>query len=131
METKKFRIIYALSFTIILIIEIFIALFVHDDIIRPYVGDIIVSSAVYMLVRIFIPEKFRLMPLYVFLFAVFVEFMQYINIIAILGLENNSFFRTLIGTSFSWIDIICYFIGCIPLVFWEFKLKAYNLTKYS
>ncbi len=120
---KNKRIFYTVSFVVIFLIETFIALFIHDNIIRPYVGDIIVSLAVYSLVRIFIPEKFKLMPLYIFIFEVFVEFMQYINIISILGLQDNAFFRTLIGTSFSWIDIICYFIGCVPLIFWEYKIN--------
>jgi len=36
-----------------------------------------------------------------------------LNIIEILGLENNSFARIVIGTSFAWMDIICYCIGIV------------------
>lgn len=118
---KNSRILYAITFSILLITEVLIALFVHDRIIRPYVGDMIVTAVVYTFVRIFVPQKFKLLPLYVFIFAVFVEFLQYINIVSILNLQDNSFLRTLIGTSFSWIDIACYFIGCIPLAIWELK----------
>lgn len=74
-----------------------------------------VVCVIYTLIRVFIPNRFKMLPLWIFIFSTFVEFMQYINVISILGLENNVFFRTLIGTSFSWIDMICYLIGCIPL----------------
>lgn len=42
-----------------------IALFVFDDIIRPFGGDDIVVLVVWSFFRIFIPEKIRLPPLFV------------------------------------------------------------------
>ena len=108
---------YLTAFLVLLVIEVLIALFVHDSFVRPYLGDVIV--VVYCFVRIWIPERFRLMPLWVFLFAVFVEVLQYVRIVEILGVQDNAFLRTVIGTSFSWGDILCYTVGCLVLAAWE------------
>ena len=40
---KKQRITYAAIFAVLLLIEIGIGLFVHDDFLRPYVGDVLVT----------------------------------------------------------------------------------------
>lgn len=114
MKTKtKTRLVYGMIFAALLITEIIIALFVRDAFIRPYGGDILVTLLLCALVRIFVPEKCRPLPLFVFAFSIIVEFAQYINIVEILGLSHIGFFRILIGTSFSWIDILCYGAGCL------------------
>ncbi len=120
MKKRKLRILYLTIFILLLCIEIFIAIYIHDDIIRPYIGDIIIIPVLYSLIRIFIPEKYKLIPLYIFIFSVFTEFMQYIKIMDILHIENK-FLRIITGTSFSYIDIICYFIGSIIIAIWEIK----------
>lgn len=100
---------------LLLAVEVIIALFVHDAVIRPYGGDVIVVVFVWCAVRAVIPEKFRFLWLFVFLFACFVEFTQYIKLVSLLGLENNRFFSVLLGTSFSWTDIACYALGTVPV----------------
>ena len=122
MARSRKRLFYAIVFFLLLFIEVLIALFVHDRFVRPYVGDMIVVVVVYCFVRIVIPERFRLMPLWVFLFAVCVEVLQYFRIVEVLGVENNAFLRTLIGTSFAWEDILCYAVGCVVLAAWEWFL---------
>ena len=116
----KKRIFYILVTIILLGIEVLIALFVRDKFVRPYVGDVLVVIVIYTFLRCFIPEKIRLLPLYVFAFAAGVEVLQYIQIVKILGLQDNPFFSTLIGTTFDVKDIICYGIGCILLGGYEF-----------
>lgn len=51
----KKRIFYIISFLVIFCIEVFIALYVRDSFIRPYMGDALVVVLVYSFVRIFIP----------------------------------------------------------------------------
>lgn len=118
------RIIYAIVTLVLLVIEILIALFVHDNFIRPYIGDVLVVILIYFIVRIIIPDKVVLLPLYVFIFAIFTEIMQYINIVEILGLQDNKFFRILIGSVFDVSDILSYGVGCLLLGIYEFlKVK--------
>ena len=107
------RVTYFIITIILLIIEVLIALFVHDSFVRPYVGDVLVVAVIYTLIRIFIPNKVKLLPLYIFLFGVFVELMQYANIVKLLGLQDNRFFSVLVGTTFDINDIICYGVGCL------------------
>ena len=112
----KKRLGYILAFTILLITEILIALFVRDDFIRPYGGDILVTVLICAAVRIVFPTGVRLLPLWVFLFATGVEIGQYFDFVTLLGLGNIAFFRILLGTSFSFVDLICYAAGCV--LFW-------------
>lgn len=112
----KKRLGYALAFLILLITEVLIALFVRDDFIRPYGGDILVTVLICAAVRIVFPTGVRLLPVWVFLFAAAVEIGQYFDFVTLLGLGNIPFFRILLGTSFSWIDLLCYAAGCV--LFW-------------
>ena len=50
----KKRIFYIISFLVIFCIEVFIALYVRDSFVRPYMGDALVVVLVYSFVRIFI-----------------------------------------------------------------------------
>lgn len=113
------RAYYAIAFLILLMVEIAIAIYVHDDFIRPYVGDVLVVGVVYFFVRIFVPDKVKLMPLYVFIFAALVEVLQYFQLISLLGLEENTFARILIGSTFDVKDLYCYFIGFIIILVLE------------
>ena len=121
------RAVYAVSFAVILIIEILIALFVRDSFIRPYGGDILVTILLCCFVRMIFMEKIPLLPLWVFLFAVTVEVLQYFDIVSLLGLGDIKFFVILIGNSFSFADIICYAVGCVLFYLREkLNIKVFN-----
>lgn len=113
------RVYYAIATLILLTIEVLIALFVYDNFVRPYVGDMLVVVAIYAFVRIFVPKKCRLLPLWIFLFAVAVEVLQYFEIVRLFGLSNNRFMSVLIGGTFDWKDIACYAVGCGLLALYE------------
>lgn len=116
---KSKRLAYALATIVLILIEVFIAIYVHDNFVRPYLGDVLVVIAIYTLVRTFIPDKIKLLPVYVFIFAVIVEVLQYFNIVDILGFSNNRFLSVLIGGVFDLKDIMCYAVGCILLGIFE------------
>lgn len=113
MKTK--RIVYAILFCALLLIEIYIALYVRDAFVRPYVGDMLVTLLIGCAVRICLPTGVRGLPLYVFAFATAVEGLQYVDIVRLLGLEHSVLLSTLIGRSFSWGDVACYAVGCLAL----------------
>ena len=110
MKTK--RLVYTVLFLALLTTEVCIALFIHDDFVRPYIGDVLVTVLICAFVRIFVPEEIKLLPLYVFLFAAAVEASQYFDMVKLLGLENSRFFSVLLGTTFSVYDLLCYAVGC-------------------
>ncbi len=113
---KKLRIAYAAVFVLLLLTEIYIALFVHDDFVRPYLGDVLVTILLCCLCRIVVPNGVRLLPLYVFLFATLVEVVQYLDVVELLGMQDNRLITTLVGATFSAMDLVCYAVGC--LLFW-------------
>ena len=118
------RIKFFCMFLALVFVEILIALFVNDSVIRPYIGDVIVVVVIYCLIRTIIPKRVPMLSLYIFLFSVFVEIAQYYNIVYFLGWGDNEFMRVLIGTSFSWLDIGCYAVGCACTGVWDYKVRG-------
>ena len=114
------RLPYLIATLVLLATEVCIGLFVHDGFVRPFIGDVLVVILIYTFIRIFIPEKMRLLPLFIFIFATGVEVLQYLRIVEVLGLQDNAFLSTVIGTSFDISDILCYFVGCVFCGVWEF-----------
>lgn len=114
----KERIFYIISFLVIFCIEVFIALYVRDSFVRPYMGDALVVVLVYSFVRIFIPTGVPRLPFYVFLFACFVEVLQYFQLVETLGITNRAL-RIILGSTFDWKDIVCYGVGCIFIFLFE------------
>ena len=124
----KKRIIYAVLFVVIFVVEVLIALFVRDNFIRPYGGDILVTILICCFVRIFFPEKVKLLPVWVFLFALAVEIGQYFDYVSLLGLADSKFFSIVLGTGFSFIDIVCYVAGCVIFFVCEKILMKCNMS---
>lgn len=122
----KKRILYAFITLLLLVIEVLIALFVHDKFIRPYIGDVLVTVLICTFLRIFIPKGVKLLPLYVFVFAAGVEVMQYFRIVEVLGLADNRFFSILIGLVFDVKDIVCYGVGCVVFFVAENCFQYFN-----
>ena len=122
LSLQKKRTFYLIATIIFFLIEVCIALFVRDRFIRPYVGDMLVVILIYTFLRVILPEKPRLLSVYVFLFAALVEGLQAINVVELLGLQNSRFFSVLIGTTFDWKDIVCYAVGCVLMGLWEYWL---------
>ncbi|WP_348825675.1 DUF2809 domain-containing protein [Flavobacterium aestuarii] len=104
---------------ILLIIEVLIALFVHDKLIRPYLGDVLVVILIYCFIKSFLELPVLPAAIFVLLFSFGIEFLQYLNIVEKLGLQNSKIARTVIGTSFAWIDLVCYIAGIIIVLFTE------------
>ncbi|MGV0994832.1 ribosomal maturation YjgA family protein [Empedobacter falsenii] len=102
---------------IIFLIEVIIALYIKDKIIRPFVGDILVVIFIYYFIKAFINTKAINIAIFTLFFSFIVEILQYFNFVEMIGLGHNKAARIIIGTSFSWIDLLCYFVGFILLFF--------------
>lgn len=101
---------FGLALTIF-IIEVLIALHVHDHLIRPYVGDILVVVLMYCFFRSFLKLPVFTVALFVLCFAFAIEGLQFLNVVDQLGLGDSKLARTVLGTSFSWMDLLLYVIG--------------------
>ena len=122
MTHRKTRLAYLMAFCVIFAVEVCIALFVRDSFIRPYGGDVLVTVLLCCFLRIFLPHGGKLLPVYVFLFALAVEIGQYFDFVALLGLGDSRFFRILLGSTFSFADIVCYGAGCALFALSEFLI---------
>ncbi len=110
---------------IIFMIEVLIALFIHDQWIRPYFGDVLVVILIYSFFKAFFDLPVTGLSLGVMLFAYTIEFLQYLKIVNHLGLEHSQLARTVIGTSFAWIDLLAYTIGIAIILFVEkYRIKT-------
>lgn len=107
---------YFLIALAIFIIEVFIALFVRDRIVRPYIGDILVVILVYCFVKSFLNFPVTGTAISVLLFAFGVETLQYFHFINRIGLHKSPLAIALMGNSFAWIDLITYVIGIMIVV---------------
>jgi len=107
------------SFIIVFIIEAIIAVFIHDNFIRPYLGDVLVVVLIYCFIKTFVRNETKLLPLYIFIFAVLVEVGQYFNLVTLLGLSEYKLARIIIGSTFDMKDIACYLVGCVGLFLYE------------
>lgn len=125
-SVKERRIRYAGVFLLMLFAEVFIALFIKDRFIRPYVGDILVVILVYFAVRVVIPTGCRLLPVYVLVFAVFVEVLQYFHFAEALGVADVPVLGTVLGSTFDWKDIVCYALGCLGLGVYQWARRYYE-----
>ena len=116
-SVARLRMGYGLAALLLFVIEVLIALFVRDRFIRPYGGDILVTLLICCVIRVILPRNYRL-PIGggVLAFAILVEVGQYFGLVYLLGLGHIGFFRIVIGTWFSWWDMVCYGAGCVLFV---------------
>ena len=112
MKKCKLRLYYSFIAAAILVIEISIALFVHDSFLRPYGGDILVTVLLCAVLRIIFLEN-KWLPLWVFSLSLLVEVAQGVKLFTLLGFDRVPFLRVLLGTTFSVLDVLCYAAGCM------------------
>lgn len=124
----KKRIIYLILFSIILISECLIAIFLKQGFIRENVGDILVVPCMYTLLRILFPQKIKYLALYVLIFAIIVEILQLLNITTILS-NNNKILSIALGGTFDIKDIICYIIGFVSIIVVSKGMKKFFQIK--
>ncbi len=113
------------------LIEVIIALFINDNIIRPFVGDILVVIFMYYFIKAFINTKTINIAIFTLIFSFIIEILQYFKFVEIIGLGHNKAARIIIGTSFSWIDLLCYFIGFLLLFFIDKDLNNKTFKTYK
>lgn len=102
----KKRLLSAIIFAAFLGLEIWIALYVHDRIIRPYIGDVLVVICIYFLART-VDARTRLLSIPVTIFAFCVEAVQLTGLSEIIPEP----FSTIVGGTFDPADLLCYLVG--------------------
>ncbi len=109
---------------ILFAIEVFIAVFIRDRFIRPFVGDVLVVILLYCSVKSFVNQSTSKVAFAVLIFAVAIEVLQYFQLVDRLGLHDNQFARIVLGSTFDWMDLVAYTIGTIVIVGLERQHKT-------
>ena len=104
---------------VLFLTEVWIAIFMDDQFIRPFVGDILVVILIYSFVRTFWKINANVAALSVFAFACVIEGCQYLQLIDKLGLRQYKPLAVILGTTFDWKDIFAYAIGTAIIILWE------------
>jgi Protein of unknown function (DUF2809) len=117
----RFKKRYFILAVLLFMIEVYIAIYVHDDVIRPYIGDFLVVMLLYCFVRAFTRISILTSCILVLIFSFLIEILQYVQWVRFLGLQNSTFANTVLGNSFAWMDLMMYTVGvgtilCIELV---------------
>ncbi len=112
----QFSLKYLLLTVIIFLVEVLIATKLeHIFFVRAYLGDVIVVMLLYTFVKTFVKMNDQKLILGILVFSFLVEFAQYFHVAEKSGFRPGSLMYIVIGNSFSWIDLLCYAVGCLLL----------------
>ncbi len=104
---------------ILFLIEVVIAIYAKDKIIRPYGGDFLVVIFLYYSIRSFVDIAYWKIALAVLLLAYVLEIAQYFKLAESLGVSKYPVAKLLIGSTFEFLDMLAYTAGIGGVLFVE------------
>ena len=113
---------------VLLVMEIAIALFAHDNFVRPYLGDLLVVMLLHFGIRSIAATAPQRVALAVLLFAYVIEITQAFHLIDHLGLTGNIIAQLVLGHQFQWFDLVMYAIGCVLAFAVDQRMAAHSPT---
>ncbi|KNY30034.1 DUF2809 domain-containing protein [Pseudobacteroides cellulosolvens] len=119
---KKRLMYFTLSILCFLSCIIIVKLFDDNLFIRGFTGDIIVILLIYFLVKAIYDVKPSHLAILVLGLGFITEFLQYAKLIRLLGLEQNTIAKLIIGSVFDPFDLIAYTLGAITVYIIDTKL---------
>ncbi|QKG56393.1 DUF2809 domain-containing protein [Hymenobacter sp. BRD128] len=114
---------YALFAAGLLALEIFIARFVHDGLVRPYLGDTLATVLLYCLLKSIWRVPAGLVALAALLVSYAIETTQALHLLAWLGWQHARVARLVLGSQFAWGDMLAYTLGAAVVLGAE-RLRA-------
>ena len=114
-------------FIFLFIAELLIVINFKDGFIRNNFGDYLAILMLYYLFRSFMKLKAINTALLTLFLVYFIEFLQFIHLTKILGIEKYTIVKIILGNTFSAHDIIAYTLGFLTILLIE-KLKTSKLS---
>lgn len=121
--TLQFNKTYTFLFLVIFSMEVLIATYLTHGFIRYTLGDYLVVILLYCFFKSFIETSSIKIALGVLIFAFVIEFLQFINLLEMLNLNNNQLAKLILGSTFHVSDLIAYTLGIITVLIVEYTLK--------
>lgn len=119
---------YSALSVLLFLTEVFIGRYLNDAIIRPYGGDFLVVILIYCFVKSFVNTPVVATAIGVLIFAYIIEVSQYFHLVNLLGWQHIKAARIVLGTSFSFIDLLTYTLGIMLVLIIEKKIHLRRLT---
>ena len=107
---------YLLLAAILFLVEVCIAQFFDDTVIRPFAGDVLVVILIYCFFRTFLKFPYWKLAFGVLIFACAIEILQYFDYVRLFGLENNRVISVILGRTFEWLDFAAYLTGFLVIL---------------
>lgn len=123
-----FRPAYALAAAAVFAIEVLIALFVHDRLVRPHLGDSLAVVLVYLALRAVTPLRVTMAVIAAFAIACAIEVGQFFDLVDLLGLRACRVARVVLGTGFDPADFLAYAAGALGVLAIELARGKYRAT---
>lgn len=121
---KKYH--YLIITIIIFFLELLILkIFYANPFIRGFMGDFLVVVFIYTFFKIFRNFTPKLLSFSVLIFAFSIEFLQYFELINLLGLEKNKIAILILGSNFDLFDLLAYFLG-VSVIYFTDKYFLYK-----
>ncbi len=93
------------------LLEVGIALFVHDRFIRPHGGDFLAALFLYGLIRSFFSVPVGLAVGLTLLVSYSIEMLQFFQLLSYLGWQHSRLAHMVLGSQFEWLDMLAYTLG--------------------
>ncbi|CAH0533432.1 hypothetical protein VST7929_01300 [Vibrio stylophorae] len=113
MHSRRFHI---LMLVVICCIELYIGLYVRDQFIRPFIGDLLIVPLMCFFFSSLWPKRWPLIVPLMWAFALSVEFAQYFDLVPRLGLSHIPMVNILIGRVYDPLDLLAYSLGALLAV---------------
>ena len=111
---RQFKQRYGLLAAGLLGVEVLIARFAHDRLIRPYAGDFLATILLYYLLKSVWPA--RRVALAALLVSYAIELAQLAQLLPRLGWQHVRVARLVLGSAFSWGDMLAYTLGAAAVL---------------
>ena len=114
-----FNIRYFTAAILLFITEVMIAIYAHDAFIRPLLGDLLVVMLMYCFIKSFFKVDSFTTAVGVLIFSFVIELSQYFHLVQFLGLGNSKLAVIVMGSYFSFVDLVMYTLGTLIILLSE------------
>lgn len=122
------RAIYFLIFLFLLGVEIAIATYLKTGFIRAYLGDLLVVILLYCLLMSILKPSVKTGLILTLAIAFAIELLQLVNLTKFFPQEYKQLATLVLGSHFSWLDLLMYVLGIVVAGITELVLhKRYSL----
>jgi len=116
---------YLIASIILFIVEALIAIFLKDGFIRHTFGDYLAIILLYCMFKSCIKTKPFYIAIVVLIISYGIEFLQLTSFLEITNLDNNKLAKIILGSTFSFSDLIAYTLGFISILIFEFQTQKH------